>query len=81
MKENELTPQRLKEIHDTYEAWAAYRKFDTSFETFVDELEMKAKAEAYDRLVTEGLDAEFDETTYSTRPTGDHWPFELGHSL
>ena len=77
--ETMLTPARLKEIHNDYERWKAARAFDTSFETYVDELEMKGKATAYDRLVAAGFGP--NEATDSPRPTDNHRAVESGHAV
>ena len=65
-----LTPERLLEIHNAYDAWVAGRKFDTSFDSFVGELVLRKKAEAYDRLVAAGFGP--NEATDSPRPTDNH---------
>ena len=74
-----LTPERLLEIHNAYDAWVAGRKFDTSFDSFVGELVLRKKAEAYDRLVAP--DSWDYEATDTPRPTENHRAILPGNTL
>ena len=47
---NNVTAEQLREIHDDYEKWVKFRPFDTSFETYITEQEMRVKARLYDEL-------------------------------
>ena len=47
---NNVTAEQLREIHDDYEKWVKFRPFDITFESYINEQEMKVKARLYDEL-------------------------------
>ena len=53
-----VTPEQLIAVHEAYDKWVKFRPFDTSFEAFVIEEEMKVKARLYDELCAVNSDGD-----------------------
>jgi hypothetical protein len=75
-----VTPEQLIAVHEAYEKWVAFRKFDTSFEAFVNEEEMKVKARLYDELCAVNSDGDAEAGNRQGQATA-HRAIEHGEPL